>query len=155
MCLNSACVMVQDWVALHWLVIALFSDRSIVKPADAKTPVLKDEHWQLMSDLLPVLKLLQMCWLTVLTAETGVTVSLVYPMLWGLVNNHPVISTDDSTTLSTFKTAAAEAIKIRVSITGCPFHRCLGFLKIYHSRFPGNGRARFREKMGIRKSAKL
>jgi len=34
------------------------ADRNVVKPSDAKTLELKDEHWQLMSDLLPVLQLL-------------------------------------------------------------------------------------------------
>jgi len=32
------------------------ADRNVVKPSDAKTLELKDEHWQLMSDLLPVLQ---------------------------------------------------------------------------------------------------
>jgi len=32
------------------------ADRNVVKPTDAKTLELKDEHWQLMSDLLPVLQ---------------------------------------------------------------------------------------------------
>jgi len=34
------------------------ADRKVVKPSNAKTLELKDDHWQLMSDLLPVLQLL-------------------------------------------------------------------------------------------------
>ena len=41
-----------------------------------------------------------------------------------------------------------------VSIPRCPFPGCPGFLEIFHPCFPGNGRARFPEKTGIRKSRK-
>ena len=56
---NKASDMFERLVELRWPVCAMLSDRTVVKPADAKTLELKDDHWQLMSDLLPVLKPLQ------------------------------------------------------------------------------------------------
>ena len=41
----------------------------------------------------------------------------------------------------------------RVSIPGRPFPGRPGFPEFFHSRFPGNGIARFPEKTGIRKIA--
>jgi len=44
---------------VSWPVVAVLSDRSFVKAADAKTLDMRDEHWQLMEDLLPILQPLQ------------------------------------------------------------------------------------------------
>ena len=59
MCWNSVFDTFQRLVDLRWPVCAVLSECNIVKHADAKTLELRDEQWQLMADLLPVLKPLQ------------------------------------------------------------------------------------------------
>jgi len=93
----------------------VLSDRNVVKSTDAKTLELRDEHWQLMSDLLPVLKPLQIA-TSVLSAEVGVTASVVYPMLLGLVGDHLAACADDSTAVSAFKVAVVDALRVRFAL---------------------------------------
>lgn len=113
---NSAYDMFERLVELRWPVCAVLSDRNVVKPADAKTLELKDENWQLMSDLLPVLKPLKIA-TCVLSAEKEPTSSKVYPMLSGLVDDHLGVSDDDASTVSTFKAAVVDSIKQRFGMT--------------------------------------
>jgi len=85
---NSIYTTFDRLVELRWPVCAVLSDHNIVKPADARTLQLKDEHWQMMADMLPVLKSLQIA-TSVMSAEQ--------------VDDHLKVDADDSTTVSTFK----------------------------------------------------
>jgi len=113
---NSAFDMFERLVELRWPVCAVLSDRTVVKPADAKTLELKEDHWQLMSDLLPVLQPLQIA-TSVLSAEKEPTAPKVYPVLWGLVDDHLAVNANDSSTVSAFKDAVSQSIKQRFGMT--------------------------------------
>lgn len=113
---NSVYDMFERLVELRWPVCAVLSDRSIVKLSEAKTLELKDEHWQLMADLLPVLKPLQVA-TSVLSAEAGPSASTVYPMLWGLLKNHLDEKDDDSSVVSAFKKTVSDAVSERFGMT--------------------------------------
>jgi len=82
-------------VEVRWPVCAVLSDHNIVKAADDRTLQLKDEHRQMMADMLPVLKSLQIA-TSVMSAEQ--------------VDDHLKVDADDSTTVSTFKGACGDAI---------------------------------------------
>jgi len=112
---NSVYDMFNRLVDLRWPVCAVLSDRTVVKLTDAKTLELRDEQWQLMSDLLPVLKPLQIA-TSVMSAEHKPTSSVLYPMMMGLVGDHLVASDDDSQAVATFKRSAATEIKQRFGI---------------------------------------
>ena len=112
---NSVFDMFQRLVDLRWPVCAVLSDRNIVKLSDAKTLELRDEHWQLMADLLPVLKPLQIA-TSVMSTECTPSASTLYPMLWGVVNNHLTVTDEDSATVSTFKQEVSNSIKQRFGL---------------------------------------
>jgi len=93
--------MLNRLVELHGPVCVL-SDRNIVKPANTRMLEHKDKHWQMMTDLLPVLRSLQIA-TSVTSAKHMPTSSLLMPMLIGLVDDHLKADADDSMTVSTFK----------------------------------------------------
>ena len=70
-----------------WAVTAVLSDHTVTKIQNARTLEIKDEHWQLMEDSLPVVKALK-CATTVLSSETEVSISSTYPITFGLINVH-------------------------------------------------------------------
>lgn len=47
--------MFYQLVEQRWAVVAVLSDRVVTKLQDARILELKDEHWQLMEDMQPVL----------------------------------------------------------------------------------------------------
>lgn len=55
---------------------------------------LKDEYWQLIKDILPVLEPLKVA-TAFLSTETTPPASSVYPMLWGLLNVHLMEKDDE------------------------------------------------------------
>ena len=73
LCLSVHTVWLLSCHRCHWLsgdktrsaMKQNLADRKVVKLSNAKTLELKDDHWQLMSDLLPVLvpSVLWRCWL--------------------------------------------------------------------------------------------
>ena len=79
---NSINDMFERLVELRWPVCAVLSDRNVVKPADARTLVLKDEHWQMMADLQPVLKSLQIATAVLSVENMPDVVALVSDAAW-------------------------------------------------------------------------
>ena len=53
---NSVVQMFDRLNELRWPIVAVLSDRSITKLTDAKTLDMKDEYWDLMAEVTPVLK---------------------------------------------------------------------------------------------------
>ena len=112
---NSVCDMSARLVDLRWPVCAVLSDRNVVKPSDAKTLELKDDQWQLMTDLLPVLHPLQVA-TSIMSTESSPSSAMLYPMLWGLINNHLQANADDSSATAAFKRSVADAVKQRFGL---------------------------------------
>jgi len=92
--------------------MACLSDRTITKLSNAKTLDMKEEHWELMSELLPLLKKLQMC-TALFSVEKAPSATTVYPMLWKLVNTTLSVGEDDPTAVVTFKVAVSSGLKQR------------------------------------------
>ena len=74
---NSIYNMSEWLIALRRPVCAVLSEWNVVKQSDAKALEMKDEHWQLMEDLLPVLQPLQIA-TSVMSAETSPFASTLY-----------------------------------------------------------------------------
>ena len=88
--------------------VTVLSDRAIVKQQDAKTLEMRDEHWSLMSDLLPVLPLQIVTEL--LCAEKSTSASVVYPLMYKLMNVDMAESDDDAATVRDFKRNIRKAL---------------------------------------------
>lgn len=103
----------------------MLSDRTFVKASDAKTLDMRDEHWQLMTDLLPVLQPVQTV-TALLSSETTPSSSTVYPLIYKLKEVTLAVQPDDSATVQSFKTDLQRALSDRfklddVATPGHPF----------------------------------
>jgi len=78
------------------------SDRNVVKLSDAKTLDMRDEHWQLIEDLLPVLRPLEIA-TSLFSAEETPSAAAVYPTVWKLVTHDMAVTEDDSSGVISFK----------------------------------------------------
>jgi len=83
---------------------------------DAKTLEMRDEHWSLMSDLLPVLQPLQIV-TELLCAEKSTSASVVYPLMYKLVNVDMAESDDDAATVRDFKRDIRKALDDRFALS--------------------------------------
>lgn len=112
---NSVYDMFERLSQLRWPVVAVLSDRNVVKLNDAKALDMKDEYWQLLTELLPVLKALQIV-TSVMSAESQPSASCVFPMLWGLMKNHLIVNEEDSKVLGEFKKDVGKNISQRFAM---------------------------------------
>ncbi|KAI7790334.1 putative zinc finger BED domain-containing protein 1-like [Triplophysa rosa] len=110
---NSVCDMFERLLEQRWAVCAVLSDRNVTKLADAGTLDLKDEHWEIVEELAPVLKSLK-CATTAMCSETHVSISMVYPITHSLIARHPNTQRGESTRVSELKNAVAESLKRRI-----------------------------------------
>ena len=113
---NSVHDMFQRLVKLRWPVVAVLSDRAVVKQSDAKTLDMRDEYWSLMSDLLPVLQPLQIV-TELLCAEKSTSASVVYPLMYKLVNVDMAEADGDSATIRDFKRDVSKALDDRFALS--------------------------------------
>ncbi len=70
---NSVSDMFARLVEQRWAATAVLSDRTVTKLADARILELKDEYWQLMEDVAPVLAALK-CATTVMSTKSDVSI---------------------------------------------------------------------------------
>ncbi|KAJ8395372.1 hypothetical protein AAFF_G00033570 [Aldrovandia affinis] len=97
--------LVEKW----WAVTAVLSDRTVTLLQDARVLQLKDEYWQLMEDIVPVLAALK-CATTIMSAEKEVLISNTYPITFSLINTHLMRREEDSDRVIEFKS------KVRASL---------------------------------------
>ena len=74
---------------LRWPVVAVLGDKNVVSLSESNTLDMKEENWQLMSDLslLPVLQPLQIV-TSLLSAEQSPSVSMIFLTMWKLVTDN-------------------------------------------------------------------
>ena len=82
---NSVLDMFARLLELHWPVVIVLSDRSLTNLSDAKALDMKEEHWMLMADLVPLLRPLQIA-TSLLSAAESPSPSAVFPTVWRLIN---------------------------------------------------------------------
>ncbi|KAE8282448.1 hypothetical protein D5F01_LYC19857 [Larimichthys crocea] len=104
-------------VEQRWAVSAVLSDRSVTKLADARTLELRDDYWQLMEDIAPVLGTLK-CATTVMSAESEVSISNTYPITFSLINKHLGASDEDSHKVADFKEKVRDCLGERMKLPG-------------------------------------
>ena len=108
MCISTLCSVCVSlsaffhFVFVSWPVVAVLSDGSFVKAADAKTLDMRDEHWQLMEDLLPILQPLQVVTSLLSTKSTPLS-STVYPMVVKLKTEVLAEKPDDSSPVQSLR----------------------------------------------------
>lgn len=91
------------------------SDRTVTKLGDARILELKDEYWQLMEDVAPVLAAFK-CATTVMSTEFDVSISNIYPITYGLLRSHLKRNEEDSTRVSEFKAKVHDSLAQRMQV---------------------------------------
>lgn len=99
---NSVYDMFARILEQRWPVSAVLSDRSITKLSDARVLDLKDQWWAVMQDILQCLETLKIS-TEMLSSDSSVSVSLVVPVIFSLINNHLKIGGEDSEVTKQFK----------------------------------------------------
>lgn len=92
---------------------SVLSDRTVTKLAEEKQLALQHSQWQVIEEILPVLQALK-CATVVLSADTYVSVSNVFPVMHALISIHLQPSDDDSATVESFKAEVRRSLTQRL-----------------------------------------
>lgn len=109
---NSTLDMFSRLLEQRWAICAVLSDREFTKISDARTLELRDSHWSIIQDLIPVLEPLKMATET-LSADSKVTISCVMPILHSLMKRHLEESDLDNEIVKKFKNTTKMDLKER------------------------------------------
>ena len=102
---NSTYFMYERIAEQRWAIYAVIHDEQVT-PSDKRHLDLKPEQWDLLSQLVVVLKPLQVA-TTVLSGDQNVSSSLVHPVVDGLVKNHLKTEGGDLAMVKRFKDVIA------------------------------------------------
>ncbi|KAJ8372563.1 hypothetical protein AAFF_G00281400 [Aldrovandia affinis] len=93
-----------------WAVSAVLLDRTVTKPSDARNLELWIEYWRSMEEITPVLKSLEVA-TTATCGERAVSLSVVYPVVCSLMDEHLLPSEENSISFNTFVNAVRKSLK--------------------------------------------
>ena len=103
---NSSYSMLERLAEQRWAIYGVLHDETVSKPDHRKLD-LKEEQWELISDLLVVIKPLQIA-TTALCEEQNVSLSSVYPVVNGL---RLAVVPSDNSAVKAFKEVVSMKIK--------------------------------------------
>ena len=89
----------------RWTIYAVLHDELVSRPEYVSLD-LKPDQWELLSQMVTALKPLQVA-TTALCLDQNVSVSLIYPVVNGLLKKHLVIGCDDLPVVKRFKELVA------------------------------------------------
>ena len=101
---NATYIMFERLLEQCLAIFAGLHNASITSPLDARFLELPDQVWKIMEDLIPVLKPLQVA-TTTISGTNFPTLSMVYPIVLGLLKNHLSVRDEDAPVLVKFKEA--------------------------------------------------
>uniref|UniRef100_H3AF17 HAT C-terminal dimerisation domain-containing protein n=1 Tax=Latimeria chalumnae TaxID=7897 RepID=H3AF17_LATCH len=107
---NSINDMFERLQEQRWAIAAVLSDRSFTKLAEARTLELTDDNWQIIEELLPVLRSLK-CATTALCGKSEVLISMVYPITTTLLSKHLKLVPKESNKVTESKTAVSDSLR--------------------------------------------
>ena len=110
---NSTYFMYERLAEQRWAVYAVIHDDKVTPP-DKRYLDLTSDQWDLLSQLLVVLKPLQMA-TTALSLERNVSSSLIYPVIHGLISCHLKVDSTDLPTIKRFKEIVRSQLEDRFS----------------------------------------
>ena len=98
---NSTYFMMERLAGQRWMIYAVLHDELVSCPEYISLD-LKPDQWELLSQMVTTLKPLQVA-TTALCFDQNVSVSLIYPVVNGLLKKHLVIGSDDLPVVKRFK----------------------------------------------------
>ena len=108
---NSTYFMYERLLEQRWAIYAVLHDER-GSQSQYKHLYLKEDQWKLLEQLVAVLKPLQVA-TTALCESEIVSVSLVYPVIHGLLKKHLINKTDDLQAVKAFKEKVTQEILCR------------------------------------------
>ena len=112
---NSVCDMFRRLLEQRWAITAVLSDRTTTKLQDARTLEIKDEYWQIMAEILPVLETLK-CATTIMSTEKEVSISNIYPITYSLLQTHLLRAEYDGQRVTEFKAKVRRSLSERMGV---------------------------------------
>ncbi|KAI7804553.1 putative zinc finger BED domain-containing protein 1-like [Triplophysa rosa] len=105
----------EDFLNKGGLLQRFFHDRTVTKLQDARTLEIRDEYWQIMTEITPVLETLK-CATTIMSTEKNVSISNIYPITFSLLNTHLMRAEDDGHRVTEFKAKVRQSLSDRMEV---------------------------------------
>ncbi|KAL4104548.1 hypothetical protein QTP88_019843 [Uroleucon formosanum] len=98
---NSSYLMCERLLVNRGAIIAVLADRDVTSAALALKLEINEGEWTEMESMIKLLKPLQVA--TVVLCEENVTFSILRPIIYGLINKHMLIKSEDNENVRNFK----------------------------------------------------
>ncbi|XP_008417138.1 zinc finger BED domain-containing protein 1-like [Poecilia reticulata] len=112
---DTVCDMFQCLLEQRWAIKAVLSDRTVTSKHEAQTLEIGDDCWQVIENFTPVLATLKWA-TTVISAETEVSISNIYPITFSLIQTHLVPKENDVEQVSSFKLAVQKSLRDHMEV---------------------------------------
>lgn len=112
---DTICDMFERLLEQRWAIKAVLSDRTITHRQEAQTLEIEDDCWQIIENFTPVLATLKWA-TTVISAETEVSISNIYPITFSLIQTHLVPKENDVEQVSEFKLKVQKSLRSHMEV---------------------------------------
>lgn len=112
---DTICDMFERLLEQRWAIKAVLSDRTITNRREAQTLEIEDDCWQIIENFTPVLATLKWA-TTVISAETEVSISNIYPITFSLIQTHLVPKESDVEQVSEFKLKVQKSLRNHMEV---------------------------------------
>lgn len=112
---DTICDMFERLLEQRWAIKAVLSDRTITNRQEAQTLEIEDDCWQIIENFTPVLATLKWA-TTVISAETEVSISNIYPITFSLIQTHLVPKENDVEQVSEFKLKVQKSLRNNMEV---------------------------------------
>ncbi|XP_072244204.1 E3 SUMO-protein ligase ZBED1-like [Leuresthes tenuis] len=112
---DTICDMFERLLEQRWAIKAVLSDRTVTNRQEAQALEIEDDCWQIIQNFTPVLATLKWA-TTVISAETEVSISNIYPITFSLIQTHLVPKENDVEQVSDFKLKVQKSLRIQMEV---------------------------------------
>ncbi|XP_037634188.1 E3 SUMO-protein ligase ZBED1-like [Sebastes umbrosus] len=112
---DTICDMFERLLEQRWAIKAVLSDRTITNRQEAQILEIEDDFWQIIENFTPVLATLKWA-TTVISAETEVSISNIYPITFSLIQTHLVPKDNDVEQVSEFKLKVQKSLRSHMEV---------------------------------------
>ncbi|XP_076586347.1 E3 SUMO-protein ligase ZBED1-like [Chaetodon auriga] len=112
---DTICDMFERLLEQRWAIKAVLSDRTVTSRQEAQTLEIEDDCWQIIENFTPVLATLKWA-TTVISAETEVSISNIYPITFSLIQTHLVPRESDIEQVSEFKVKVQKSLRNHMEV---------------------------------------
>ncbi|XP_029019149.1 uncharacterized protein LOC114862715 [Betta splendens] len=112
---DTVCDMFECLLEQRWAIKAVLSDRTVTNRQEAQALEIEDDCWQIVENFTPVLATLKWA-ATVMSAETEVSISNIYPITFSLIQTHLVPKENDVEQVSEFKLKVQKSLRNQMEV---------------------------------------